>query len=77
MQHPAIDLRKILDITDNVILITGLVLNLTLLYLIINKTNKRLTDYKPILLQNCLIDIFYNTINAVTKPVSFTAFPEV
>ncbi|KAE9554282.1 hypothetical protein FO519_002516 [Halicephalobus sp. NKZ332] len=67
MESHQVSLRKLVEYFDNVVSVVGFCLNLTLLYLIIYKTSFRLRDYRPILLQNCLIDIFFNIINTMTK----------
>ena len=73
--RPAVDLREILEITANTVAIMGLVLNAFLVYLIFYKTTKLLADYKIILIQNCMIDIFFTVINDVTKVVSLSLCP--
>lgn len=49
----------------------GFILNCTSLYLIYCKTDRFLKEYRPILLQNCLIETFFNITNFFTKTVSF------
>jgi len=64
--HP-FNLKKLIQIFDDIVSVFGFGLNFILLYLIIYKTSIRLRDYRPILLQNCLIDVFFATVNTLTK----------
>ena len=70
-KRPVIDLRQILEISDGTFCVLGLLVNVLLLYLIINKTNQRLKAYRKILLQNCIVDLIYNCANTVTRTVRF------
>lgn len=72
IQLPPIDLRGLIEHLDNVISVVGLILNSILLWCILTKTTNHLKDYKPILIQNCLVDFFYNIINTITKTVRIT-----
>ena len=67
---PGIDFRSIQLITASIIAYSGLLLNALLLYLIFFKTTKLLNDYKIILIQNCLVDIFFTIVNEITSIVS-------
>lgn len=71
MERPAVDLRKLLNYVDDITSTIGLILNVLLLYLIFKKTAMRLMDYRPILIQNCIIDIFFNFVNMIVKLVRF------
>lgn len=71
MEKPFIDLKQILEYIGNAFSFLGLILNITLLYLIITKTSNNLRDYRRILLQNCIVDLFFNFIQLLTSAVCF------
>ncbi|KAI1700916.1 serpentine type 7TM GPCR chemoreceptor str domain-containing protein [Ditylenchus destructor] len=50
--------------------ILSLIANLTLLYLIITKSQFRVKAYKKILLVTCLVDLFYTLTVFIGQPVS-------
>ena len=59
---PVIDLRAIFQNTALILSIIGMFLNALLLWLIFCKTSKIFAHYKIILIQNCLVDVFFNFI---------------
>lgn len=67
---PLLDLRSIFLDMASILSFIGLPLNILLIYLIFFKTDKKLSDYKTILVQNCFVDVFYNIVNEVVKGVS-------
>ena len=59
----SLNIWLIFEITANITSFTGLCLNLLLLFMIFKKTTKLLAEYKIILLQNCIIDMFFTGID--------------
>uniref|UniRef100_A0A914Q7U5 Uncharacterized protein n=2 Tax=Panagrolaimus davidi TaxID=227884 RepID=A0A914Q7U5_9BILA len=59
--------KEIVENVDNAFSLVGLLFNFILLYLIITKTPFQLSAYRRILLQNCIVDIFYNSAMLFTR----------